>query len=424
MPRAKPIQKKTRAFQPLKLYPHQQAVVDRYKLERMLRFFLAWHRRAGKDVFGLDFGRERSQERIGSYWHLFPFHVQARRAIWKGIDARTGERFIDRAFPEAMREYTNDTEMSVTFKNGSTWQMLGSDNYDRLVGANPAGVIFSEYALCDPAAWDYIRPILVENKGWAMFITTFRARNHAWRMYEALRSNPNWYVDLRTINDTCRNDGSPIVTSADVEKEIKEGMSRSLAQQEFYCDPDAANTGAIFSKQYARLLRIEPSIWERNNRVVRVSWGMKDEGIVAIVHQDDFIIGVNTFLERNITDAVQAIAQRYPQSPLVHAGVNLDPSLFAGLDGDGVISIATPSQHMQDGRAAALLNVCKTTSAARETLADFCMTYTPYRDTNDETTFTHPALAEALMVMQNSQGFRRNKVSKPLNYSHYDRGVI
>lgn len=412
-----------RAFQPLKLYPHQQAVVDRYKLERLLRFFLAWHRRAGKDVFGLDFGRERSQERVGSYWHLFPFHVQARRAIWKGIDARTGERFIDRAFPESMRDHTNDTEMSITFKNGSTWQMLGSDNYDRLVGANPAGVTFSEFALCDPAAWDYIRPILVENKGWAMFITTFRARNHAWRMYETLKDNPNWYVDLRTINDTCRNDGSPIVTVEDVEKEIAEGMSRSLAQQEFYCDPDAANTGTIFGKQYQRLLQITPKVWERNNRVVRVSWGMRDEGIAAIVHQDGFVIGANTFVERNITDAVQIITQRYSQSPLVHAGVNLDPSLFAGLDGDGVVSINAPSQYMQDGRSAALLNVCDATSAARETLADFCMTYTPYRDTNDEATLAHPAMAEALMVMQQSLAYRK-KVSKPLNYSHYDRGVI
>jgi len=412
-----------RAYQPLKLYPHQQAVVDRYKLERMMRFFLAWHRRAGKDVFGLDFGRERAQERIGSYWHLFPFHVQARRAIWKGIDARTGERFIDRAFPESIREHTNDTEMSITFKCGSTWQMLGSDNYDRLVGANPAGVIFSEYALCDPAAWDYIRPILVENKGWAMFITTFRARNHAFRMYEALKNNPNWYVDLRTINDTCRNDGSPIVTAADVEKEIAEGMSRSLAQQEFYCDPDAANTGTIFGRQYNRLLQIVPGVWTPNNRVVRVAWGMRDEGIAAIVYQDDFVIGVSTFLERNITDAVQIIAQRYSQSPLVHAGVNLDPSLFAGLDGDGVISVAAPSQHMQDGRTAALLNICKATSSARETLADFCMTYTPYRDNNDESTLTHPAMSEALMVMQQSLAYRK-KVTKPLNYSQYDRGVI
>jgi|ERR1044072_386789 hypothetical protein len=423
MPRQKKQTKPTRVHKPLALYPHQQAVVDRYKLERMMRFFLAWHRRAGKDVFGLDFGRERSQERVGSYWHLFPFHVQARRAIWKGIDARTGERFIDRAFPEAMRDYTNDTEMSITFKNGSTWQMLGSDNYDRLVGANPAGVIFSEYALCDPAAWDYIRPILVENKGWAMFITTFRARNHAWRMYEQLKANPNWYVDLRTIADTCRNDGTPIVTAADVEKEIAEGMSRSLAQQEFYCDPDAANTGTIFGRQYTRLLQIDPSNFERNNRVLRVAWGFRDEGIAAVVYQDDFVIGVSTFLERNITDAVQIIAQRYSQSPLVHSGVNLDPTLFAGLDGEGVVSIQPPAQHMQDGRTAALLNVCKATSAARETLADFCMTYTPYRDTNDETTLTHAALSEALMVMQQSLTYRK-KVSKPLNYSAYDRGVI
>jgi hypothetical protein len=412
----------TRVYKPLALYPHQRAVVDEYKTG-IRRFFLAWHRRAGKDVFGLDFGRERSQERVGSYWHLFPFHVQARRAIWKGIDARTGERFIDRAFPEAMRDATNDTEMSVTFKNGSTWQMLGSDNYDRLVGANPAGVLFSEFALCDPAAWDYIRPILVENKGWAGFITTFRARNHAYRMFKALQGNPSWYVDLRTIEDTCRNDGSPIVTPADVEKEIVEGMSRSLAQQEFYCDPDASNTGTIFARQYNRLLQVVPAVWERSNRIVRVAWGMKDEGITAIVYENDLIIGVSTFLEQNITDAVQIMAQRYSQSALVHTGVNLDPSLFAGLDSEGVISLPlAANQHMQDGRAAALLNLCRATSAAREVLADFCMTYTPYRDMNDDAQLTHPSLAEALMVMQKTLPIKAK--TRPLNYSVYDRGVI
>lgn len=416
----------TKVHRPLALYPHQRAVVDAYKVENILRFFLAWHRRAGKDVFGLDFGRERALERVGSYWHLFPFHVQARRAIWKGIDARTGERFIDRAFPESIRDGNpNDTEMSITFKNGSTWQMLGSDNYDRLVGANPAGVLFSEYALCDPAAWDYIRPILVENKGWAGFITTFRGRNHAWRMYESLKGNPNWYVDLRTINDTCRNDGSPIVTAEDVEKEIAEGMSRSLANQEFYCDPDAANTGAIFAKQYSRLMQIVPEVWQRNNKAVNVAWGMHDEGIVAIIHQDDFVIGVCPFLEQNITDAVQSIGRRYANSSIVHYGVNLDPSLFGSLDGDGVVSLnASIDPHMIAGKSAALLNVCKATSAARETLADFCMAYTPYRDINDDTQLTHPALAKALMVMHHASSFKRRTARKPMDYSHYDRGVI
>jgi hypothetical protein len=78
---------------------------------------------------------------------------------------------------------------------------------------------------------------------------------------------------------------------------------------------------------------------------------------------------------------------------------------------------------MQDGRTAALLNVCGATSAARETLADFCMTYTPYRESNDESTLTHPAISEALMVMQHSIPVRR-KSAKSLNYSSYDRGVI
>lgn len=416
--------KGARVFKPLALYPHQRDVVNAFKNESIRRFFLAWHRRAGKDVFGLDFGRERSQERVGSYWHLFPYHVQARRAIWKGIDARTGERFIDRAFPEAMRESTNDTEMSITFKNGSTWQMLGSDNYDRLVGANPAGVLFSEFALCDPAAWDYIRPILVENKGWAGFITTFRGRNHAWRMFQTLRGNPNWYVDLRTIDDTCRNDGSPIVTAEDVEKEIAEGMSASLAEQEFYCNPDAANTGAIFARQYNRLLKIDPQVWTPDNRIVRCAWGMKDEGIVAIVYQGDFIIGVSSFLEQNITDAVQIVAQRYSQSRVVHGGVDLDPSLFSQLDGEGVISLAdVPNDHMQDGRSAALLNTCGATSAAREVLADFCMSYTPYRDSNDDTQLTYPALSRALSTMHRMQPAKRSPF-KALDYSKYDRGVI
>jgi hypothetical protein len=200
-------------------------------------------------------------------------------------------------------------------------------------------------------------------------------------------------------------------------------MSRNLAQQEFYCDPDAANTGALFNKQYNRLLQIEPEVWARNNRIARVAWGMADEGIAAIVYQNDFVIGVSTFLEQNITDAVQIIAQRYSQLPLVHCGVDLDPSLFAGLDGEGVVSISKPNQHMQDGRTAAMLNICRSTPAAREVLADFCMSYTPYRDSNDDTQQTHPALAQSLMVMHHVAPAGR-RFSKPLNYSAYDRGVI
>src|SRR3954453_16142800 len=60
--------------------------------------------------------------------------------------------------------------MLIETVNGSIWQMAGSDNFDSLVGSNPVGVVFSEWALSHPDAWECLRPILVENEGWALFI--------------------------------------------------------------------------------------------------------------------------------------------------------------------------------------------------------------------------------------------------------------
>jgi phage terminase large subunit len=34
---------------------------------------------------------------------------------------------------------------------GSTWQVIGSGRYDAMVGAGPAGIAFSEYALNNPS---------------------------------------------------------------------------------------------------------------------------------------------------------------------------------------------------------------------------------------------------------------------------------
>lgn len=418
---------KASVFKRIQPYEHQKCVIQKYVEEQIRRFYLVWHRRAGKDVFMLDFFNDRMQERVGNYWHLFPFHVQAKRAIWKGIDVRDGVRFIDRAFPNRVRSKDNDTEMSITMPNGSTWQMLGSDNYDRLVGSNPAGVAFSEWALCDPAAWDYIRPILVENKGWAAFITTLRGRNHAYRMLKSLAGMEGWYVDTRTIEQTRRHDGKSIVTKADVEKEIREGMDASLAKQEFYCDPDAASTGAIFSRQYNRLLSITPIHTPQNSRILRVAWGMKNEGIAAVAFQDHKIVGVHTFLEQNLTDAIQSVTRRHPHSQLIHHAVNPDPSLFSSLDGHGVVNAPlTTDEHFMHGHAAAMLNICEATSAAKERLADFAMSFAPFRDTNadEDIELTNDAISQSLAIMHTAQYLRSAGPRKPMDYSRSDRGVI
>lgn len=257
---------------PWPLRPYQQKVEDKFN-EGYDRHMLIWHRRAGKDVFGMSKARQESMKRIGSYVHFFPKHIHAKRSLWRGIDPRRGARFIDIAFGD-IEAARNNQDMVIEMMNGSTWALMGSDNYDsNIIGGNVVGVVFSEWAMCNPNAWNYIRPILRENNGWAMFITTYRGRGHAWQMVQQLKDNPDWYVDVRDINHTTDIDGIPIINAADVEKDRDEGMPESLIQQEYYCNPDAVAEGSIYGKQVETLRKDvdrHKAVWNPNKPVYAV----------------------------------------------------------------------------------------------------------------------------------------------------------
>ena len=119
------------------------------------RACLTWHRRAGKDDVCLHWAAVSAMQRVGNYWHLLPEQEQARKALWRAIDPHSGLRRIDAAFPPQIRRQTREAEMSIELINGSTWQLVGSDRYDSLVGSPPVGITFSEYALSDPQAWSF-----------------------------------------------------------------------------------------------------------------------------------------------------------------------------------------------------------------------------------------------------------------------------
>jgi len=190
-----------------------------------------WHRRAGKDKTALAVVKPMMAERVGTYFHCLPSYNQARKVIWEGIDGN-GRSFLDIFEPE-IREKTNSSDMKIEVINGSKYQLIGADNYDSVVGTNPVGIIFSEWAISDryPLAWDYFRPMLVENGGWAIFIYTPRGRNHGWQIYNTALHNPEWFCERLTIEDT------DVISLEDVEKERRDGMSEEMIRQEFYCFP-------------------------------------------------------------------------------------------------------------------------------------------------------------------------------------------
>lgn len=197
-----------------------------------------WHRRAGKDSVALNLTARDMFRRVGTYWHLFPEQTQARRAIWNGIDGR-GRRIIDQVFPPPVRKRVNGNEMLVETVNGSIWQMAGSDNFDSLVGSNPVGVVFSEWALAHPDAWDYIRPILVENDGWALFIYTPRGHNHGFTAWMNALESEDWFAERLTIEDT------GLIRPDQIEAERRSGMSEGKVRQEFFCSFEAASDAQL-----------------------------------------------------------------------------------------------------------------------------------------------------------------------------------
>jgi hypothetical protein len=215
---------------------------------------LIWHRRAGKDSLCLHGTMVKMWQRPANYWHMLPLSNQVRKAIWKAVNPHTGKRWIDEAFPIELRVSTNDTEMLITFINGSTWQCLGSDNYLSAIGSAPAGIVFSEWSLSNPQASGYLRPILAENGGWQVKIGTPRGENHAYRTYNAALTDNNQFAQLLTVNDT-RMD-----RVWDMEYELKqyivefgEDMGTALFNQEYYCSFKAAIFGAIYGKELTAL---------------------------------------------------------------------------------------------------------------------------------------------------------------------------
>lgn len=205
------------------------------------RVVSVWHRRAGKDAVGVHWTTVAAFQRVGVYWHMLPTLAQGRKVVWDGV-TKDGRKVLD-AWPDEVISHQRNDEMKLSLANGSMWQVVGSDNYDSLVGANPVGVVFSEYSLADPAAWDFIRPILAENGGWALFLYTPRGRNHGHTLYQMATRTDGWHAQRLTVDDT------GAISDEVIQAEREAGMSEEMIQQEFYCSFEAPLFGAYYATE-------------------------------------------------------------------------------------------------------------------------------------------------------------------------------
>lgn len=251
--------------------------------EHGLRAVAVNHRRWGKDDVSLHFTAIAAHRRTGNYWHMLPQYNQCRKAIWEAVNPRTGLKRIDEAFPQEIRKATRQTDMKIDFLNGSSWQLVGSDNFNALVGSPPVGIVYSEYALADPQSWAYLSPILEENGGWAIFISTSRGNNHLKSLYDYAVATPGWFAERLTADDT------PVFTQqqlasvkADLIGAFGEDMGEAMYLQEYFCSFQGAVLGAYFAKQ--------------------MDTAQREERITELKYQPD--IEVDTFWDLGVDDSM------------------------------------------------------------------------------------------------------------------------
>ena len=258
-----------------------------------LRAAACWPRRYGKDLTMVHQTVKMMFERPGMYFHMLPNHKQARKVIWDGFD-NTGRKIIDTAMPQSIRQDTNRTEMKITLKNGAIWQLVGSDYYDSIVGANPFGLVMSESALSDPRAWSIFRPILAGNGGWAAFISTPRGYNHFYDLMQLAKKNDHWYHSHLSVEHTRHIPESVL-------SDERHEMPDELYRQEYGCDFSAANVGAIFGRyieqaeKEGRICALnmpgEHEIWVTSDIGYRDKaafvWWRRFRGGFEIFHYDD-----------------------------------------------------------------------------------------------------------------------------------------
>jgi hypothetical protein len=260
------------------LRPYQLPILTAIENKGYRRVVAIMPRRAGKDMTAWFLAIRSCLRKPIVCFYIFPTYAQGKKILWDSL-MNDGTRILD-LIPDEVVEAKNSQEMKIRFKNGSLIQIVGSDNVDSLVGTNPQLCIFSEYALQDPRAYQFIRPILTANDGTAIFLSTPRGKNHLWELYQIAINSDAWFAMKLSVEDTMH------IPLEEIEKERREGlMSDDLIMQEYYTSFDMGIEGSYYGK-YLDRMRIKGQVsqcpWESAFRVY-TAWDLGVRDSTAII---------------------------------------------------------------------------------------------------------------------------------------------
>lgn len=183
------------------------------------------------------------------YWHVMPTMKQARLVAWDML------KYYSAPIPDAR---PNNTEMLVTYPNGSKVQLLGADDPDSLRGPGLSGLSLDEYSQISSRVFGTVlSKALGDHLGYCIFAGTIIGEDQLYETYQAAKNNAEWYAVWQDIDQSLKTESGPTLTALtraleDDRKLVLAGaMTQAAFDQEWYLSPEAAIEGAIYEKELA-----------------------------------------------------------------------------------------------------------------------------------------------------------------------------
>lgn len=183
------------------------------------------------------------------YWHVMPTMKQARLVAWDML------KYYSAPIPGAK---PNNTEMLVTYPNGSKVQLLGADDPDSLRGPGLSGLSLDEYSQVSGRVFgEVLSKALGDHLGYCIFAGTIKGKDQLYDTYQGAKDNPEWYAVWQDIDTSLRTETGPTLTALtraleDDRKLVLAGaMTQAEFDQEWYLSPEAAIRGAIYGNELA-----------------------------------------------------------------------------------------------------------------------------------------------------------------------------
>lgn len=178
-------------------------------------------RRSGKTVLSviklIQVACDKKEQHV---WLISPTYRQSKLIAWE---------LLKKYMPSGAKPVWNETELSCKLSNGSIISLKGADSPESLRGTHIDFAVFDEVAFFTgwTGVWNALRPILVDSKAPAWFVSTPNSLNHFYDLYNTI--DP----DYKSFHFTSYD--NPYLEAEEIDK-VRSEMTEDAFASEFLAE--------------------------------------------------------------------------------------------------------------------------------------------------------------------------------------------